>query len=194
MGHQSPPELLVLHAVRLKGFADTAAIAARFVLDLDQTQEELLDAQAVGWVTRSAFADLVGWSLSEAGRRRNEAQLRDELDLVDARDRVAALHDEFLPFNTRATEAFTAWQLEPGFPDGVHRELSDLARALDDLERSLTTQLSRFGGYHDRFSAALARARHDPVWITGMEVDSCHRVWFELHEDFIATLGLRRGA
>ncbi|WP_245966848.1 hypothetical protein [Sphaerisporangium album] len=35
-----------------------------------------------------------------------------------------------------------------------------------------------------RFTAALAGAR----------VDSCHRVWFELHEDLIATLGLDRHA
>ena len=61
MPHSSPTGLLVLHAVRLKGFADTDAVAARFGLDAAQTGEDLLDAQAYGHVTRSSFAGLAGW-------------------------------------------------------------------------------------------------------------------------------------
>ena len=39
---------------------------------------------------------------------------------------------------------------------------------------------------HDRFRAG------DPSWVDRTGADSCHTVWFELHEDLIATLGLRR--
>ncbi|WP_432832612.1 transcriptional regulator [Dactylosporangium sp. CA-092794] len=184
--------LLVLHAVRLKGFADTAAVAGRFGLDPDRTREDLLDAQALGRVGRSAFADLAGWSLTEAGYGHNEAQLRDELDRAGARERVAAGHERFLPLNARATQTFTAWQLDSGGLAGTLRRLTDLAGELRDLERALAGSLVRFAGYYDRFAAALARAGRDPAWITGIEVDSCHRVWFELHEDLIATLGLKR--
>jgi hypothetical protein len=184
----SPVELLALHAVRLKGFAGTAAVAARFGLDAAQTREHLLDAQAFGWVARSAFADLAGWSLTEAGRRRNETQLREELDGTGARAAVAAVHDEFLPLNARASQVFTAWQLGSGPPDG----LAELAVSLRRLEDRLAAHLARFAGYHDRFAGALARSAGEPAWITGVEVDSCHRVWFELHEDLIATLNISR--
>jgi hypothetical protein len=192
MAHPSPANLLVLHAVRLKGFADTTAIADRFGLDPDQTREDLLDAQAHGWVYRSSFADLAGWSLTETGRRRNETQLRDELDRSGAHGTVATVHDRFLPLNTRASQVFTTSQLGSGRAADVFRQLADLASELRNIERSLAAYLGRFAGYHDRFAGALARVSDDPAWITGVEVDSCHRVWFELHEDLIATLGITR--
>jgi hypothetical protein len=192
MPQESPVDLLVVHAVRLRGFADTAAIAARFVLDTHQTHEELLDAEARGWVRRSSFADLTGWSLTETGYRHNEAQLRDELDRAGAHPTVTAIHERFVPLNARASRIFTEWQLGTGEPAHTVSRLTDLADELHDLDRPLASHLARFGGYHDRFVAALTRTRHDPAWITGIEVDSCHRIWFELHEDLIATLGITR--
>jgi hypothetical protein len=72
-------------------------------------------------------------------------------------------------------------------------ELADLAQALAPLDRCLTDALPRFGGYARRFAAALARARAgERRWVDGTGLDSCHTVWFELHEDLIATLGLNR--
>ncbi|MFY1683354.1 transcriptional regulator [Micromonospora sp.] len=192
MTHPSPTDLLVLHAVRLTGFADSPTVAARFDLDPDQTHEDLLDAQAYGWVGRSSFAGQAGWSLTTAGRRRNEAQLRAELDRVRAHGTVADAHELFLTLNGRATRVFTAWQLRPGEATGTLRQLAGLADELRDLERHLAACLARFGGYHDRFTRALTRAGDDPAWITGVQVDSCHHVWFELHEDLIATLGITR--
>jgi hypothetical protein len=29
--------------------------------------------------------------------------------------------------------------------------------------------------------------------VTGVGIDSCHTVWFELHEDLLATLNIERG-
>lgn len=190
MTRASALELLVLHAVRLKGHADSGAVAERFGLDAHDTHEYLLDAQARGWVTKSSFADLTGWALTGTGRQRNESQLRDELDSVDARPAVDAVHEDFLPFNAQASRVFTTAQL--GSADDVHGQLADIADALRDLEQRLTARLTRFSGYHERFARALAQAIDHPMWITGIEVDSCHRVWFELHEDLIATLNISR--
>ncbi len=181
--------LLVLHAVRLKGFADTEAVAARFGLDLSETSEELLDAQAFGWVSWSEFAGLAGWSLTEAGRRRNEAMLREELDRLGARAEVERVHDDFLPLNAEAARVFTAVQLGSA---GELPLLAGLAGELRGLEERLDKHLPRFAGYYDRFATALARAADQPEWITGVQVDSCHRVWFELHEDLVATLDIAR--
>ncbi|WP_433222297.1 transcriptional regulator [Dactylosporangium sp. CS-047395] len=176
--------MLVLHAVRLKGFADTPVIAARFGLDPEQTAEDLLDAEAFGWVARSEFAGLGGWSLTDRGRRHNEEQLR--ADLGGDRAAISAVHDRFVPLNAEANAAFTAWQLGDTTD---RRPFERLAAELHTTEMDLTRQRERFAGYHSRFTQALAKGG---AWITGVEVDSCHRVWFELHEDLIATLGIAR--
>jgi len=48
--------LLTLHAVRLLGFADTEAVAARFAQDRAVVESELIDAGVIGFVSYSTFA------------------------------------------------------------------------------------------------------------------------------------------
>ncbi len=194
MSPASPADLLTLHAVRLKGFADDSAIARRFDLDVDDTRVRLEKHTADGFVVFSSFADVSGWSLTDAGRQTNEAQLRDELDHAAARQQVSVIHDEFLPYNATVSAACSAVQLDPSTEtyETCWQDLSAVAQQLRGLEQRLTGCLPRFAGYHGRFATALFKADDDPTWFTGTEVDSCHRVWFELHEDLIATLGLSR--
>lgn len=170
--------------------------------------ELLLDFQAYGWVTWSEFAGTGGWSLTEAGKRRNEQQLSDELGAAGAESEVRAVYADFLLQNDRLQRASTDWQLRPTAgdplapnrhddPDWDARVLDDLDRlshSLADLEPRLTRRLSRFARYHDRFARALAQVRAgDPSWVNRVREDSCHTVWMELHEDLLATLGLERG-
>jgi len=187
---------LVLHAVRLLGFADADAIARRF--DQADAEEALRDAEVRGWVTYSSFAGTSGWSLTEAGRAENERLLKAELTNVDAVEQVYA---EFLPLNALLQQACTDWQLRPTPTDplaandhtdaewdaGVLHELKVIDSALKGIVERLTDVLPRFEGYDARFAAALARKDVDRS-----DTDSCHRVWFELHEDLLATLNLRR--
>lgn len=209
MTRDSAPELLVLHAVRITGFADTPVLARRFGLDAALTADLLAGAAARGWVEHASFAGLAGWSLTEAGRAGNERMLAAELAATGRADEVHAVHREFLPLNTRLQRACTDWQLRPAGGDRLavndHRdpawdtrvlaELTAVGVGLGPLARRLTAVLTRFGGYDDRFAAALERARAgDGGWVDRTDVDSCHRVWFELHEDMVATLGLDRGA
>jgi hypothetical protein len=203
----SPFDLLVLHAVRIMGFAGTAAVAERFGLGGAETAESLLDAQARGWVSHAAFADLRGWSLTEAGRAENERQLAAELARAGGVEQVRAVHREFLPLNARLQRACTDWQLrptardrlaandhsDPAWDTAVLDELAGIEAGLAPLAARLANILTRFGGYHDRFAAARRRAvSGENDWVDRTDVDSCHRVWFQLHEDLIATLGLDR--
>ncbi|GII20017.1 transcriptional regulator [Planomonospora parontospora] len=209
MTRDSQPDLLVLHAVRLTGFADTPVIAHRFGLDAAETEEALRDAEARGWVRHTAFAGTGGWSLTDSGRAENERRLAAELARVGGADEVRAVHRGFLPLNARLLRACTDWQIRPAAGDrlavndhsdpawdaGILRELADVGRALAPLADRLASVLTRFRGYDTRFAAALARARAgESAWVDRTDVDSCHRVWFELHEDLIATLGLDRHA
>lgn len=194
MTHVSEPRLLTLHAVRLLGFAPTDAVAARFHLEVADVARRLEGARSAGLVTWSEFVDLSGWSLTVAGRGEDERLLHDELDAVGARPLVEEAHGRFEPLNAVVTAALTAAQLGPrSVLDEVdHRSLADAADAWGALEAGLVQRLPRFGGYRSRFLTALFRADDDPVWLSGTSVDSCHRVWFELHEDLLATLGIPR--
>ena len=59
--------------------------------------------------------------------------------------------------------------------------------------QDLASLLERFDGYRGRFSAALARVRAgDGEWFARPMIDSYHTVWFELHENLLATLGIER--
>ncbi|MGW4471824.1 transcriptional regulator [Nonomuraea sp. NPDC004354] len=209
MTHDSAPDLLVLHAVRITGFADTPVIARRYGLDAAETKEMLYDAEARGWVQHSAFAGTGGWSLTERGRTENERLLAAELAGAGGGGEVRDVYREFLPLNALLQRACTDWQIRPTDGDRLagndHSDPSWDARVLDDLavvgrgllplSDRLGRVLARFRGYDARFASALARARAGEVaWVDRTDVDSCHRVWFELHEDLIATLGIDRHA
>ncbi|MGP3917322.1 transcriptional regulator [Nonomuraea sp. 10N515B] len=209
MTPDSPPALLVLHAVRITGFADTPVLADRYGLSAAETKEVLLDAEACGWVEHTSFAGTGGWSLTGSGRAENERQLAAELARVDGADEVGDVYRAFLPLNALLQRACTDWQLRPTAGDRlavndhsdpawdarILHELADIDRALRPLADRLGSVLTRFRGYDTRFTTALARARAgEGGWVDRTDVDSCHRVWFELHEDLIATLGLDRHA
>jgi hypothetical protein len=199
--------LLVLHAVRIKGMADDHRIAARYGLEESVTSELLADFEAYGWISWYAFGETSGWSLTAAGKARNEQFLSHELDAVGARTVVNAIYADFLPSNDQLQRASTNWQLRPSPHDSlapnkhddddwdaaVIASLTKLQGALGDLEARLVDVLSRFAGYQARFGAAITRTRAgDLRWVTGVGIDSCHSVWMELHEDLLATLGMQR--
>lgn len=207
MPHVSDPATLTLHAVRILGFADTGRVARRFQLDRETVEVTLEDFRASGWVTRSEFGGTTGWSLTDEGRRQNEDRTAAELNAAGLLT-VAAVHREFVPLNSQFQNAVTKWQLRPlggnamvandhtdfRWDERVLRTLQSIGRRLVPLEEELTGQLSRFEGYSKRYDTATARAwagRRE--WVDGVGIDSCHVVWMELHEDFLATLGLQRG-
>ena len=207
--HPSPTELLALHAVRLTGFADTGLVARRFGLDPQVTEGMLREYERNGWITYAEFADLGGWSLTPRGRAENERQLATETAQSGGGAAIRRAYGDFLPLNNLLQRACTDWQVrptaddplaandhtEPAWDAGVIHELGTLERALAPIVDRLSSVLDRFRGYDTRFSIALARARAgDAAWVDRTDTDSCHRVWFELHEDLIATLGIDRSA
>jgi hypothetical protein len=207
-GPRSDSATLTLHGVRLLGFAQTQQIASRFGLDGGEVGEKLLDFEAYGWVTHSEFADSAGWSLTDTGRTENERRLTAELDASGSRSTVVEGHRRFLPLNDRFQEAVTRWQVHPlpGGPmaindhtdfrwdDRVIESLRSLGRKLIPLDADLVNALARFGGYAERYNAAVARVvSGEKRWVDGLGIDSCHVVWMQLHEDLLASIGLERG-
>ncbi|MFI7234873.1 transcriptional regulator [Streptomyces cyaneofuscatus] len=209
MTHTSSPDLLVLHAVRVSGFADDAAVSRRTGVAPDTVGELLPDFEAYGWVTHAAFGGTGGWTLTERGRDESARKLARELAEAGAQGTVEQAHKAFEILNGRLVRACTDWQLrpaegnrlapndhgDPAWDAQVLNELTALARELTGLVRGLVDALARFGGYDERFAAALTRARAgEGQWVAGVGVPSCHAVWMELHEDLLSTLGIPRGA
>jgi hypothetical protein len=205
----SDPQDLVLHAPRVLGFASTARIAARHGLDPSMVEELLLDFEATGWVRQSSFAGSSGWSVTDSGRLENERRMAVELDRAGARDTVTNVHAEFVPLNRLLGQACTDWQIRPTRADPmafndhadqvwderVLRTLATIDRGYRQLCDRLTGRLQRFDGYADRYSSAMAMVgagQHQ--WVDAPDVDSCHTVWIQFHEDLLATLGIPRGS
>jgi hypothetical protein len=205
----SAPEDLVLHAARVMGFVSAPRVAVRYGLDPDMAHELLLDFEARGWVQLSSFGGSSGWSVTETGRTENERRLAEELGRAEVRDAVRARHMEFVPLNRRFGKACTNWQIRPAridpmafndhtdwpWDEGVLRTLSSLDQAFGHLCRQLTDCLQRFDGYADRYSSALAKVdAGQRRWVDAPDLDSCHTVWIQFHEDLLATLGIPRGS
>jgi len=127
-----------------------------------------------------------------------------ELDAAGARSHIADAYERFLSLNGEVRSLCTEWQLR----DDALNDHADLAYddqvidrlvALHDRARpvcvDLAGQIERFSPYGDRLGAALDRVvGGDGEWFTQPLIDSYHTVWFELHEDLLATLGIDRAA
>ena len=201
MSPPPPSMLLTLHAMRLLGFADTESVAERFGQGPHHVEHLLIDAGAEGWALRSSFGGTRGWSLTVAGRTENERLLSEELNSAGGHATVTAVHAKFAPLNTKVVAACSKLQLRwlsdgnqpnDGIDEQTHQTFTQAVASLGDLEVRLTAVLPRFSGYAKRLEQAMTNATTEPAWFTATDRDSFHRIWFELHEDLIATLGIRR--
>lgn len=206
MAARSDPRFLVLHGLRVKGFAGTTDVAALAGLD-GEAAEQLLRGLADQGLVRWKEGPLPPWSLTPDGRAEHQRSVSDELEAAGAKAVVDGAYQRFLVLNQELLEVCTAWQLRT---DGVTQVPNDHSDAKHDravLERleavdgaaqqlidELTGSLERFGTYGPRLRTALQRVQAgDGDWITKPTVDSYHTVWMELHEDLMATLGIQRG-
>jgi hypothetical protein len=187
---------------------DVAAIARRFSLERDIVVGLLSDFEARGWVQQVGFADLSGWMLTDEGRGENNRLLAAEVAETDSRAAIAAAHAMFLPLNARLLTTMTKWQIRPTqwdpmaandhsdwrWDEGVLNDLASLLRLLQPVSEKLADTMDRMDGYAVRLADALDRVDQGEMkWVDQPGIDSFHTVWFELHEDLLATLGIERG-
>ena len=202
MSHPSDPGTLVLHGLRLKGFAETDVLAESTGLD-DVTVIRALEAFAAeGLVTRKQGVDVSGWVLTPQGRSAHEKRLADELDAAGARADIEALYDRFSGLNPDLLQVCTDWQVRGGtlndHTDGAYdaEVVARLGHLHDEalpVVDGLAATLDRFVGYRPRLQWAVDHVRcGEGAWFDKPLTDSYHTVWFELHEDLLATLGLER--
>ena len=205
MGTSSEPTLLTLHALRLKGFIDSAEVAEIAALDQSVVDTELAKFVESGHVV---YRDgrVSGWSLTPEGRVHGEKLLSAELDAADVRDQVADSYQQFLGCNQDFLSICTDWQVrtvdgeqqlndhdDPEYDASVIAALAAIDGRVQPVVAQLASQLDRFGSYGGRFTDRLGRVNNGETdWFTKPMIDSYHTVWFELHENLLATLGIER--
>ncbi len=200
----SDPGLLVLHVLRLVGLTDAAAVAQRLGLDRSVVDDHLANAAHDGFA-RERTGTRAGWLLTEEGRKENERLLAEELDRAGHRPALTTAYHRFGPLNRRFLGLCTAWQVidaetgtlndhsDADYDRSIIDGLVRLDREIQSLCVDLADLFDRYAAYGPRLGRALARVgAGDLDWLTKPTIDSYHTVWFELHEDLLATLGLDR--
>ncbi|MCK9248311.1 MAG: hypothetical protein M0P31_04955 [Solirubrobacteraceae bacterium] len=183
----------VLHALRVKGIATAASLAAALGVD---------EAPVAAALARLAEADHAferpsrkrpGWVVSESGRDAHAAWLRGSID--DAtRERLDAEYQGFLAVNAEVKGLSAKWQ--SATDDAARFDITERLEEAHDrtvpaLERAGAV-VARYGRYPVRLAEALAKIDEDPRYFVSPRVDSYHNIWFECHEDFLLTLGRTR--
>jgi hypothetical protein len=206
VAHRSEPRFLVLHGLRLKGFADSASLAERAGLDAGAAEEHLRALAGDGLV-RHHEQRPAPWSLSPDGRAEHGRLVAEELESAGAKAVVDDAYRRFLALNTELLAVCTAWQLRPDgaaqavndhsdaeYDRGVVDRLATVDRGARPITGDLSSTLERYADYGPRLSTALERVvAGERDWFTKPMIDSYHTVWFELHEDLLSTLGIQRG-
>ena len=197
----SDPGFLVLHALRLKGFADTAVVAALTRLDEAEAAKHLEAASNDGQATRRE-GRISGWALTPDGRARHAVLIHQELESSGTKAAIEDGYRRFLEFNKELLSVCTDWQLRDGalndhtdatYDETVIGRLEYVDQQVQPVTRDLGSALERFGQYGVRFSLALDKVKKgERDWFAKPMIDSYHTIWFELHEDLLATLGIER--
>ena len=197
----SDPGFLVLHALRLKGFADTGVVATLARLAEDEALRHLEKAAAAGQATRRD-GRISGWALTPDGRVRHGELIASELDGTGSRAAVEDGYRRFRDVNAELLAVCTDWQLRGGalndhtdrsYDESVIARLRDIDVRVQPVCTDLGAALERFDDYGARFTTALGKVEAgERDWFAKPMIDSYHTVWFELHEDLLATLGIER--
>ncbi|MFR9806046.1 hypothetical protein ACL02T_27720 [Pseudonocardia sp. RS010] len=183
----------VLHALRIKGRARAAEVAAVVGRSAEDVEKQLDGFAADGLAVERMSGRRPGWLLTAAGRERAAAQLEQALDAT-ARDQLGDSYSGFLKANDEVKRVCAGWQTTSS--DGERFELLDEMHELHDAVAPVLDEagavVERFRRYRARLSAALERVPEDPRYMVSPSVDSIHTVWFECHEDFLLSLGRSR--
>jgi hypothetical protein len=203
MGHVSDPDFLVLHGLRLKGFAEVW-ILAELIAQCEAEVARRLEQAAAAELAMRRDGRISGWTLTPTGRARHAELLDSDVAASGCREAMTTAYPRFGEYNADLKALCTDWQLRGGAPNdhadasydaGVIGRLRRLNDAVLPLCAELAGLLSRFTPYGPRLSAALDRVEAgDRDGFTRPLANSYHDIWMELHEDLISSLGLARTA
>ena len=193
-------EFLLLHALRIKGFAAADLVAEITGVEPGRVQGLLPSLAEAGLCKHNATRDL--WQLTPDGRARHA-----ELLLGVSGAEVEGLrehYERFLQLNDTFKVLCSNWQTRDGAPND-HADLAYDAARIGELRglhqdsipviEGFAGSVERFESYHRRLTAALNRLEAGETrMFTGVMCSSYHDIWMELHEDLVQLLAIDRHA
>ncbi len=200
MAHQSDPQFLVLHALRVKGFAKVEVLSELTALAPAEVESHL---HALQHDELALFREARAlWQLSPGGRIAHAEALGTDIGDGTARGQLRAPYGSFLHLNEAFKELCGEWQLRDGSPNdhtdaaydqAVVARLVGIDADAQPIVGLLAAAMARFGPYGPRLTEAATKVQGgDHHLFTGVMCSSYHDVWMELHEDLILTLGIDR--
>ncbi len=210
MAFASDPAFLVLHVLRVRGVTEAAEIAEVTAIAEDDVAATLESHRANDLVVLRQ-GSLPGWALTHFGRDEDSQLAAAELESAGVREAINRGYRAFVELNADLLRLCTDWQLLPpvdnktapelnrhqdeSYDAEVVARLAKVDGAVQPICGGLADALARFGTYGPRLAAARAHVEAgEGDWMTKPMIDSYHSVWFELHEDLLATLGIERGS
>lgn len=201
--------LAALLAVRMRGTAATDALQetlATMTIAVDDLAT-LLGRLELAGLLELRDGPTPRWRLTADGRAEGERLCAAELDRLDVRAAVTSAYEQFVTQNGPLLRACTAWQLvdpnpsslvvndhtDPAHDEAVIARLRAVHEAVLPACGQLAASLPRLASYGPRFTAAMCRIDDGDVDAFDKPgTDSYHAIWFELHENLLATLGRDR--
>ena len=209
MSHPSDPQLLVALALRLKGFGEVETISSVHGLSLDVTEAALAEMVEANKCVMRQVEGVGKFVLTPTGREEGEEFLSLELEEVGVRSVVQSGYERFFALNPTMLQLCTDWQVindgsgeqklndhsDPAYDQQIFYRLVELDREVGGILETLEQVLMRFDNYSSRFAVAMQKLLSGELdWLTKPIMPSYHTVWFELHEDLLATLGIDRAS
>jgi len=209
MSYSSDPELLVPLALRLKGFGEVETISSVHGLAHDVAEAALAKMVEENKCVMRQVEGVDKFVLTPTGREEGEESLAHELEEVGVRSVVQQGYDRFLALNPTMLQLCTDWQViddgsgeqklndhsDATYDQEIFDKLVELDKEVNEILRALEKELMRFDHYSLRFGVALKKLLSGELeWLTKPIMPSYHTVWFELHEDLLATLGIDRAS
>ena len=202
--HRSEPRFTALHALRVRGVASDEAVAVSLDGDVTATRTILAGLETEGLV-KERTGRVSGWALTRPGRETHAEQLAADRSAGSLDTVLAAPYRRFLEVNQPYIDLVSTWQVRSDTGEANDHSDPDydgpLLAGLDTIHEvggAAATEageaVERFAHYRPRLDAALERVHSgDLEWFAKPTIDSYHTVWFQLHEDLLASQGIERG-
>jgi len=205
MAHESEPDLLVLHALRLKGFAEPADVSDATNLAENEAGEKL-NAFRDRELVKRRDGRVSGFLLLPAGKELHAALLEVDLEVADCLSHIESCYAAFLAYNETFKELCGDWQLrtvggvqvandhtDAAYDADIAGRLAALQPAVAEVVDELAAAMARFTPYARRLDHAASRfVGGEHAALAQPLARSYHDVWMELHEDFLVTLDRNR--
>jgi hypothetical protein len=190
-------------ALRVQGLATVERAATATGLP-HRTVVERLGKLAADEYVKERSGRLCGYALTPSG-----ITVLDELLSEEGLRTSDALHecyDAFMVLNQRVLKICSDWQVrrhagveepndhaDPAYDHGVIERLEQLHGRASKCIASMSGCAARYTPYGPRFDACIDRlVAGDHAAFTAPIAESYHTVWFELHQDLLLTLDLKR--